>query len=233
METLIFWALPVLLTLIGLKKPLVTGWKLLLSAATALYLGLWLAPAWWGLLDFFPAEAEPYRKGVAVALGCVALFILLYQIARAQLQGGDDDAFVFPVVPERILNALCRFGFGICVSAFLMTLCCATPLRMATRNDGGGFEDKATSALLRITGIADSLTHCLPTVPRAEALKEFWYVPPKPEEKKDSAPKQEESAKNSVPGTGSTTSAIPGEREAEKRAESYTSRIMSMPANIR
>ena len=101
---------------------------------------------------------------------------------------------------------------------------------MLTRNDGKGFEERAAAALLRITGIADSLTHCRPATPRAEAIKEFWYVPPEPEKKNPQTPA---AGAGKDAGAAASSSAIPplsGEREAEKRAESYTSRIMSMPA---
>lgn len=181
METLLFWTLPVLAVLTGLKGRFIVGWRLFLCSGTALYAGVWLAPEWWSLLDFLPPELDAYRNGFAVAAGCVAFFAVLYPTAKA-LSRCDDDAFVFPGFPARVLNALCRFGFGACVSTLLMLLCAATPLRMHTRNNGSGFEAKAEAALLRFTRVGDKLTRTVPAKPRVEALADFRYVPPPPPE---------------------------------------------------
>ena len=177
METLLFWTLPVLAVVLGLKGRFILGWRLFLCSATALYAGVWLAPAWWQLLDFLPAEAEAYRKGIAVLAGCVVLFALLYYAAKAGVRCGDED-LNFPAIPAKVLNALCRFGFGVCVSTLLMLLCAMTPLRLFMRNDGAGFEERAEAAMLSVTSVGDKLTHTKASKPRAEALAEFRFVPP-------------------------------------------------------
>ena len=93
---------------------------------------------------------------------------------------GDDD-FDFPVVPERILNALCRAGFGIAVATLLFTLCAATPLRTVTRRNGSGFQAIAHAALFKFTVVGDALTRFRPAVPRSERLNDLWFAPPAPE----------------------------------------------------
>ena len=195
METLLFWTLPVLTALLGLKGRLIAGWRLFFASAAALYAGFWLAPKWWSLLDFLPPEAEPYRNGAAIAVGALAIFSALYFGAKAITQC-EDDAFNFPTIPERALNALCRFGFGVCLSTFLMLLCEVTPLRMLTRNDGAGFEARAEEARLAVTRVGDALTRTRPSQLREEALTSFRYVPPEPpeEEENDKAQKPEKGA---------------------------------------
>ena len=210
METLLFWTLPVLAALIGLKGRLIVGWRLFFAAATALYAGFWLAPKWWNLLDFLPPEAEPYRNGAATAAGVVALFAALYFGAKA-IAMCDDEAFVFPAIPERLLNALCRFGFGVCLSTFLMLLCEITPLRMFTRNDGAGFEARAEAAMLAVTRAGDALTRTRPVQSREEALAGFRYVPPEPpdEEAGDEKGKKPEPSAASAAGARKDKASAP------------------------
>ncbi len=212
METLLFWTLPVLLTLLGLKRPMLTGWRLFLCMATSLYAGVWIAPAWYGLLDFLPPEVEPYRMGAAVAAGVFALFALLWETAKA-LAPGDDDLLIFPEAPARVLNVLFRFGFGVLLTTLLLTICCSTPLRMLVRNNGDGFESRVSSALLKFTSFADALAGASPAEARAETLRKFWYVPPKPEEEEDTKTQRgAKSAPAKVPGGKTST--------MEKRSES-------------
>ncbi len=179
METLLFFAPPVLLVLIGLKCPLMTGWRLFVCGGCALYLGVWLTPAWYGLLDFLPPEIEGFRIGGAAVIGTLALFGMLFAAARALPQRKDDE-FSFPKGPSWVLNALCRMCFGIFFSTLVFLFCAATPLRAALRNNGNGFEILAASALRKITAVGDALTLFSPEKPREQALKEFWYAVPAP-----------------------------------------------------
>ena len=180
MEILLFWLVPVLTALIGLKARLMTAWRLFFCSAAALYVGVWLAPSWYELLDFFPDGGESWRIGVAIAVGFAAVFALLFCSSRA-LAGGGDDNFCFPRVPERIFNTVCWFGFGVTLSTVLFTLCAMTPLRMSTRNNGDRFQSGADSALRKFTAVGDALTFFRPDVPREEKLKEMWFAPPEPE----------------------------------------------------
>ena len=177
METLLFWVPPALLVLLGLKGKLMTGWRLFVCGGLALYLGVWVAPGWSGLLDFLPAEAEPFRMGMAILSGTLVFFCILFAASRGLAQRKDDE-FTFPRVPEWIINALCRMCFGIFLSTFAFLLCAATPLRASLRNNGDGFEALATTALLRITAVGDTLTCCRPAEPRTDAVTAFWYAPP-------------------------------------------------------
>ena len=179
METLLFWTLPVLAALIGLKGRLMTGWRLFSCAASALYIGVWITPSWYKLLDFLPKGAAGYRVGIAVAVGFAAVFAILFCASRA-LAGGDD--FCFPVVPARVLNFFCRFGFGAVLSTLLFTLCAVTPLRLSTRGGGNGFQAGANAALLKFTAAGDGLCRFAPAVPRQERLNGLWFPQPEPEE---------------------------------------------------
>ena len=221
METLLFWALPVIVALAGLKGNLMPAWRLCFASVVAVYVGVWAAPAWWGLLDFLPPEAEPYRNGAATAAGVVALFAALYFGAKA-IAMCDDEAFVFPAIPERLLNALCRFGFGVCLSTFLMLLCEITPLRMFTRNDGAGFEARAEAAMLAVTRAGDALTRTQPSQPREEALAGFRYVPPEPpdEEAGDEKGKKPEPSAASAAGAkkGKSAASAAGARKDKASA---------------
>ena len=181
METLLFWLPPALFALIGLKGRLMTGWRLFFCGFAALYVGVWITPSWYKLLDFLPAAANGYRVGIAVAAGFAAVFALLYCSSRA-LAGSDDD-FEFPVVPARVLNFVCRFGFGAVLSALLFTLCATTPLRGKTRSNGSGFQAGANAALLKFTAAGDALTRFKPAAPRSERLAGMWFPQaPKTEE---------------------------------------------------
>ena len=182
METLLFFAPPALLVLIGLKGQLMTGWRLFVCGGCALYLGVWLTPQWYGLLDFFPSDIEGYRIGVAVVAGTLTLFCILFKAALALTQPKDDE-FSFPQVPSWVLNALFRMCFGIFLSTLIFLVFAATPLRASLRNNGGGFETLAAAALCRITAVGDALTFFTPEKPRSEALKTFWYAVPVPAEK--------------------------------------------------
>ena len=124
METLVFLAFPALAALIGMNGRAIAGWRCFACAAAALYLGVWLAPLWVGLLDFLPSEAEPYRLGAALLVTAAAVFAILFSAARA-IAGNDDD-FEFPPVTEKIVNVVCRAGFGIALAALLFTVCCMT-----------------------------------------------------------------------------------------------------------
>lgn len=180
METLVFWAFPVLAALIGLNRPALAGWRGFVCAAAALYLGVWIAPLWVGLLDFLPSEAEPYRFGAALLITSGVVFTLLFCAARAIM--GDDDDFKFPTVAEKIFNVVCHAGFGIALAALLFTVCCTTPLRTFIRKNGDGFERWAASTVLKASAVGDALTFCTPKEPRAEALAKLWYRPPAPPE---------------------------------------------------
>lgn len=180
METLVFWAFPAAAVLIGLKGRAIAGWRNFVCAAAALYLGIWIAPQWVGLLDFLPSAAEPYRLGAALLITSGAVFAALFCAARAI--AGDDEDFQFPPVAEKIVNAVCRAGFGFALATLLFTLCCFTPLRTFTRNNGDGFERWAAAAALKVSAVGDALTFCTPKVPRAEALAKLWYRPPAPPE---------------------------------------------------
>ena len=190
METLLFWALPALLVLTGLKGRLMTGWRLCFCGGWALYLGVWLTPAWYTLLDFLPPGIEVFRIGGAVLAGTLAIFFALLKSTLALTQR-DSDEFSFPKVPEWVLNAVCRMCFGIFLSTLIFMCCVATPVRTKLRNCGDGFEKQAEAALLRITAFGDALTFFTPSKPRSEMLAEFWYVPP---EKKAAAAKTGEKA---------------------------------------
>ena len=186
METLLFWALPVIMVLAGFKGGMMGAWRLFFASMTALYVGVWIAPAWWGLLDFLPAEAVPYRNAAAVLAGVAALFAILYKSATAITPASRDETFVFPRPLERILNVVFRFGFGAALSTLVFVLCCSTPLRMLIRNHGDGMQILADSALLRISSAADKITFSKPSEPRGELLKKMnlWYVH-QPEEKSE------------------------------------------------
>lgn len=197
MEKLIFWIVPLILLAIGFKRPLLSAWKDFVCAAFALYIGVWAAPLWWGLLDFLPPALVPYRNAMAIAVDFVVLFSVLCIGAKGLCPDGYEGV-VFPSVPERIFSALAGFGTGICLMTFLMVLCCASPLRLMTRNDGNGFEDMAALAMLRITRIADGMTFCRPEQPRAEALNRFWYrrPPETPEAGEDAKTAQDKTAQD-------------------------------------
>ena len=205
METLLFWTLPVILALVGIKGGMMVAWRLCFSSVTALYLGVWIAPAWWGLLDFLPPEAVPYRNAFAVLFSVAALFGILYKSATAITPSSHDETFVFPKPAERILNVFFRFVFGIAVSTLIFVLCCATPVKVLIRNDGEGMEARASGALLRITSIADKMTLSTPETPREEMLKNMglWYVPPPP------PPPEETKDKKAAPGRGKAPAAAP------------------------
>lgn len=180
METLLFWALPITAALVGLKSRMMTGWRLFLSSMIALYVGVWCAPAWWGLLDFLPAELVPYRKALAISVSAVALFVILYKTSTALAPASHNETYVFPKLPEMFLNVCFHFGFGLALSTFAFVLCCATPVKMSIRNNGEGMRQKASSALLRITAVADKLTMSTPKeTPRAAMIDslELWYEP--------------------------------------------------------
>ena len=182
METLLFWALPIITALVGLKCRMMTGWRLFLSSMLALYVGVWCAPMWWGLLDFLPAALVPYRNAVAISISVIALFAVLYKTSTAIAPTSHDETYVFPPLPEKILNVVFHFGFGCALSTFLFVLCCATPLKMAIRNNGEGMQKKAGSALLNITAVADKLTMSTPKETTRAAMidaLELWYEPAK------------------------------------------------------
>ena len=208
MEILLFWLLPVLTALIGLKGRLMTAWRLFFCTSAALYVGVWISPSWYELLDFFPAGWENYRIGVATAVGFAAVFALLFCSSRALAGGGDDD-FCFPHVPERIFNTVCWFGFGIALSTLLFTLCAMTPLRMSTRNNGDRFQSGANSALLKFTAVGDALTFFRPAVPREEKLKEMWFAPP---EEKNAAGKDADKDVKNQPGKPRPSKPVPRRR---------------------
>lgn len=223
METLLFFAPPVLLVLIGLKGQLMTGWRLFVCGGCALYLGVWLTPSWYGLLDFLPPEIEGFRIGGAAAVGVLALFGMLFAAARALTQRKDDE-FSFPRVPSWVLNALCRMCFGIFVSTLIFLFCAATPLRTSLRNNGNGFEAMASSALRKITAVGDALTLFTPEKPREQALAEFWYVAP--------APKKPAAAKKSAEKKAvKTPAADPQPRRQNSYDDSATDLEVSSPAD--
>ena len=197
MEILLFWALPVIVVLVGLKGQLMVAWRLCFASLIAVYVGVWAAPAWWGLLDFLPPEAVPYRNAFAVLVSAAALFVILYKSATAIAPASHDEIFVFPKPAERVLNVLFRLVFGIAVSTLLFVLCCATPLKMMIRNDGEGMQALGGAALLRISALGDKMTFGTPETPREEILKnlELWYTPPPPPED----PKDKKAAPGKAP----------------------------------
>ena len=182
METLLFWALPVILVLSGLKGKLMVAWRLCFASMVAVYIGVWGAPAWWGLLDFLPSEVVPYRNALAMLVSVAALFAILYKSATAIAPASHDEIFVFPKAAERVLNVFFRFVFGIAVSTLLFVFCSATPLKMMIRNNGEGMQARGGAALLRLTAFGDRITFCTPESPRKEMLDklDLWYVPPPP-----------------------------------------------------
>ena len=214
METLVFWAFPLLAVLIGLNGRLMAGWRCFVSAAAALYLGVWVTPMWYGLLDFLPSEVEPYRIGAALLITFVAVFTLSFSAARAV--AGDDDDFVFPDITEKIVNAVCRAGFGIALAALLFTVCCTTPLRTFTRNDGDGFERWAAAAVLKFSAVGDALTFCTPKEPRAEALAKLLYKPPEPPKEEEEKPRPAAAPQPVEPPPPPPQSASPAENQARK-----------------
>ena len=180
METLLFWTLPVIAALIGLKSRMMMGWRLFSASIVALYIGVWVAPMWWGLLDFFPTAIVPYRNAIAILLSVTALFAVLYKASAAIAPRSHDELFVFPKLPEMVLNVLFHFGFGFALSAFIFVLCCAAPLKLLIRNNGEGMQAKAGSALLKITAVGDKLTMSTPKETTREeivASLKLWYEP--------------------------------------------------------
>ena len=184
METLLFWTLPVVAALIGLKGRMMMGWRLFSASIVALYIGVWGAPMWWGLLDFFPSEIVPYRNAIAILISVTALFAILFKAAAAIAPLSHDELFMFPQLPKAVLNVLFHFGFGVALSALLFVLCCAAPVKLLIRNDGAGMQAKAGSALLKITAVGDKLTMSTPKETTREeiiASLKLWYEPPQKE----------------------------------------------------
>ena len=173
METLLFWVLPALMLLIGLRGKLLAGWRLFFCSAAALYLGFWIAPSWYNRLDFLPPGVAEYRFGIAVTFGFVFIFALLHCVA-ANLAGKDDD-FGFPAIPMMVLNAVFRFGFGVVLSTLLFMLCATTPLRGLPHVNGDGVQAGANAAMLHFTAVCDKLTGFAPPTPRAESLERVWF----------------------------------------------------------
>lgn len=190
METLLFWSVPAIVMLIGLKGEMMSAWRLCFASTFALYVGVWIAPAWWGLLDFLPDEMVPYRNALAISVTVAALFLGLYKAATAIAPASHDGTFGFPPALKRILNVLFRFVFGVALSTFIFVLCCATPIKMMVRNNGEKMQIRANDALLRFTFLADKITAAVPQTAREEMLKtsKLWYEPPPPEDKTE-APK--------------------------------------------
>ena len=206
METILFWVLPVLLMLIGIKGRLIVGWRLFFCGAAALYIGTCVAPSLDRLLDFVPANIADYRVGIALTGGFVIVFALLYGISRGL--AGKSDEFDFPVIPMMILNAVFRFGFGVVLSTLLFTLCAATPLRGFTRVNGDGFQAGANTALLRFTVACDMLTRFAPPTPRAETLERMWF-PRRPLDADQEEDSDEDEADNQAAGNAPSGNAAP------------------------
>lgn len=178
METLIFWAFPAVAVLLGIKNKLMVGWQCFVSGMSAVYLGVWIAPLWYGLLDFLPPEVEPYRLGAAILFSAMVIFVLMFSASQVIIDG--NNGFDFPPIMEKIVNSVCCAGFGIALGTLLFTVCCTMPLRTLIRNNGDGFERWSTPAVLNISAVGDLLTFCTPREPRAEALAKMWYKPPEP-----------------------------------------------------
>jgi hypothetical protein len=198
METLIFWAFPAAAVLLGLKSKLMVGWQCFVSGMSAVYLGIWIAPLWYGLLDFLPSEAEPYRLGASMLFSAAVVFILMFSAAQFIIDG--NNGFDFPPIMEKIVTAVCCAGFGIALGTLLFTVCCTMPVRTLIRNNGDGFERWSTPAVLNISAVGDLLTFCTPREPRAEALAKMWYKPP--------APAAEEPPQPTAPATADNQQAI-------------------------
>ena len=184
METLLFWTLPVVVVLCGIKGRMIGAWRRFLSAMTAFYIGVWCAPLWWNALNFLPPAALPYRNALAVFVGVVVLFIALLCVSLALSPAAHEEALVFPRAADIVLNTAFNFGFGIVLSTFIFVMCCATPLKLLFRDNGGDLNRKTETALLKLAEIGDKLTAGGRKVPRMEELADtkFWYEPPKKEE---------------------------------------------------
>ena len=188
METLLFWSLPVIVMLIGLKGEMMTAWRWCFASTAALYVGVWGAPAWWGLLDFLPDGMVAYRNALAILVTAAAVFLILYKTSTAISPTSHDETYTFPKPAERILNALFRLVTGFALSTLIFVLCCTTPLKMLVRG-GEKMQSRTDAALLKFTLIADRLTFSSAKTPREKMLKtlKLWYEPPK--EDKAEAPK--------------------------------------------
>ena len=196
METLLFWAVPIIVVLISTKSSLMNAWRLCFASTVSLYVGVWIAPAWWGLLDFLPTVLVPYRNMMALLISVAAIFAALYQCATAITPTSRDDTFVFPKPTEQIFNVLFRFVFGVALSTFLFVLCCATPLKLLIRDEGSGMQEQAYSALLKISLFADKITANTPETPREETLEnsELWYIPPQSDDTEQKTAPEENSS---------------------------------------
>ncbi len=160
MESLMFWGIPLLFALLGLKRQLFRSWLAFWHMLFALYLGFWSADA---LAPYMTGALPPNFQSCSVIAAFAAVFLVvwltLFFTARA-LCREHEDGFSFPKSIDRLGGALCGFGTGMVLVTFSSSLLVLSPVR----NQTGGTVDieivkeRAVSNLWKLTGLVNNLT---------------------------------------------------------------------------
>ena len=124
MELLLFWGIPVIAAVIGLRRMFYGSFTLFVCFAFAAYLGVWSEGLFAFLFGFMPQALRPAVAVSAAAVISGAVILFAFNALKPQ-----DKVYTFPTLVERAGGALFGLLSGMILIRFIALIVCLTPYK--------------------------------------------------------------------------------------------------------